>query len=102
MFSGSSFLQENIEQGNEGDFSSELKLYDKTMVISHQPLPSRNDDFEEEFQLPAVVSGIRNCVSLECETDKNLKIVVKAQVPDMEKTRNNLKGKSNLSEIIEI
>lgn len=61
------------------------------IITSHQP--PKIDDFEEEFQLSSVVSGIRSCVSLESETDKNLKIVVKAQVPDMEKTRHNLKGK---------
>lgn len=60
------------------------------LVSSHQQ--QKSDDFEEEFQLSAVVSGIRNCVSLESETDKNLKVVVKTNVPDMEKTRSNLKG----------
>lgn len=52
----------------------------------------RSDDLEDEFQLNVVVTGIRNCVTLESETDKNFKIVVKTNVPDMEKTRNNLKG----------
>jgi CID domain len=62
---------------------------------SHSPVApqqTRTEDFEEEFQLTGVVSNIRNCVSLESETDKNLKIVVKTNVPDMEKTRTNLKG----------
>ena len=61
------------------------------VVSSHQP--QKSEELEEEFQLSVVVSGIRNCVSLESETDKNLKVVVKTSVPDMEKTRSNLKGK---------
>jgi CID domain len=62
---------------------------------SHSPVApqqTRTEEFEEEFQLSGVVSNIRNCVALESETDKNLKIVIKTNVPDMEKTRNNLKG----------
>lgn len=62
---------------------------------SHSPIAQpqpRIDEFEEEFQLTGVVLGIRNCVSLESETDKNLKIVVKTNVPEMQKTRSNLKG----------
>lgn len=54
-------------------------------------------DEEDEFQLSMVVSSIRNCVSLESETDKNLKIVVKTHVPDLEKTRSNLKGLLNFN-----
>lgn len=62
-------------------------------IVPHQQaLTQRIDDFEEEFQLSTVVSSIKNCVSLESETDKNLKVVVKTHVPDMEKTRSNLKG----------
>jgi hypothetical protein len=67
----------------------------------HQTQQSRNDDMEDEFQLSAVVSSIRNCVSLEEETDKNLKIVVKTHVPDMEKTRSNLKGEKTLKSVCE-
>lgn len=69
-----------------------------TTVRSMSPINSSHqhhhkaDDIEEEFQLSAVVSSIRSCVSLESETDKNLKIVVKTNVPDIEKTRSNLKG----------
>jgi len=58
------------------------------IIAQHQ----RVEEFEEEFQLSSVVSSVRNCVSLESETDKTLKIVVKTNVPDMEKTRSNLKG----------
>lgn len=61
-----------------------------TPVAVHPQL--RVDDVEDEFQLSAVVTSIRSCVSLESETDKNLKIVIKTNVPDMEKTRSNLKG----------
>lgn len=65
----------------------------QTPSLSTSPLiAQRSDDPEDDFQLSGVVMGIRNCVSLESETDKNLKIVVKTQVPDMEKTLNNLKG----------
>jgi CID domain len=70
--------------------ASSVRSLSPIVVVNQQ----RNDDFEEEFQLSAVVTGIRNCVSLESETDKNLKIVMKAQVPDIEKTRNNLKGEN--------
>lgn len=61
------------------------------LVSKHQ----RSDELEDEFQLSMVVSSIRNCVSLESETDKNLKVVVKTHVPDLEKTRSNLKGLRN-------
>lgn len=64
------------------------------VATHHQPL--RSDDAEDEFQLAVVVGNIRNCVALESETDKNLKVVVKTHVPDMEKTRSNLKGLCNL------
>lgn len=60
------------------------------IIAQHQ----RVEEYEEEFQLSTVVSSVRNCVSLESETDKTLKIVVKTNVPDMEKTRSNLKGLS--------
>lgn len=66
------------------------------VVTHHQPL--KTDDIEDEFQLGVVVGNIRNCVSLESETDKNLKIVVKTNVPDMEKTRSNLKGLQTFAE----
>lgn len=56
------------------------------------PITTRSDDDEEEFQLPSVITNIRNCVSLEAETDKNLKLVVKTTIPDVEKIRSNLKG----------
>lgn len=62
------------------------------LVSKHQ----RSDELEDEFQLTMVVSSIRDCVSLESETDKNLKVVVKTHVPDLEKTRSNLKGLHNL------
>jgi hypothetical protein len=52
----------------------------------------RSDEDEDEFQLSNVVTSIRNCVTLEEETDKNLKLVVKANLPDIEKIQNNLKG----------
>lgn len=52
----------------------------------------RSDDDEDEFQLSAVVSSIRNCVSLESETDKNLKLVVKSSIPDIDKIQSNIKG----------
>lgn len=54
----------------------------------------RSDDNEdnEEFQLLSMVSSIKNCVSLESETDKHLKLVVKTTIPDIEKVRNNFKG----------
>lgn len=76
----------------------------KALTISITPISSvrslspinQANDFEEEFQLSTVVIGIRNCVLLESETDKSLKIVVKTHVPDMEKTRSNLKGSENL------
>lgn len=57
------------------------------------PIAARSDDDEDEFQLSSVVSSIRNCVSLESETDKNLKLVVKSSIPDIEKIQNNIKGK---------
>lgn len=66
-------------------------------IVPHQTQPPKIDDFEDEFQLSAVVSSIKNCVALESETDKNLKVVVKTHVPDMEKTRSNLKGLRNHS-----
>ena len=53
----------------------------------------RSDDNEDEFQLQSLISNIKSCVSLEIETDKNLKHVIKASVPDIEKVRNSLKGK---------
>lgn len=56
------------------------------------PITARSDDDEDEFQLPNVVNNIRNCVTLEAETDKNLKLVVKTNIPDVEKIRSNLKG----------
>lgn len=62
-----------------------------TPVASHHQT-LRSDEVEEEFQLSLVVNSIRSCVALESETDKNLKVVVKTVVPDMEKTRSNLKG----------
>lgn len=71
--------------------SSIASVRSTTPVAAHPQ--HRADEFEEEFQLSAVVSGIRSCVSLESETDKNLKIVVKTNAPDMEKTRSVLKGK---------
>lgn len=64
-----------------------------TPVVSHHSQP-KSEEIEEEFQLSTVVGSIRSCVSLESETDKNLKIVVKTSVPEMEKTRSNLKGRS--------
>lgn len=57
---------------------------------------ARSDDDEDEFQLMSVVSSIRCCVSLESETDKNLKLVVKSNIPDIEKVQNNLKGKKQI------
>ena len=76
----------------------------KALTVSITPIASvrsispinQPNELEEEFQLSTVVIGIRNCVLLENETDKNLKIVVKTHVPDMEKTRSNLKGKVNV------
>lgn len=56
---------------------------------------ARSDDDEDEFQLTGVVTCIRNCVSLESETDKNLKLVVKSSIPEIEKIQNNLKGETN-------
>jgi hypothetical protein len=41
----------------------------------------------------SVINGIRNVVELEDETNKHLTVVVKTPVPDLEKIRNNLKGK---------
>lgn len=63
-----------------------------TPVAAHPKIQSRIEDADEEFQLSTVVSSVRNCVSLEGETDANLKIVVKTPVPDLEKVRVNLKG----------
>lgn len=60
------------------------------------PITARSDDDEEEFQLPNVVTNIRNCVKLEAETDKSLKLVVKANIPDVDKIRSNLKGLSTI------
>jgi hypothetical protein len=57
------------------------------------PITARSDDDEDEFQLSNVVTNIRNCVKLETETDKNLKLVVKANIPEVEKIKSNLKGK---------
>lgn len=54
--------------------------------------PNRSDDYEDEFQLQSLISNIRSCVSLESETDKSLKSVVKAGVPDIEQVRSSLKG----------
>lgn len=56
------------------------------------PIAPRSDEDEDEFQLTTVVSNIRSCVALESETDKNLKLVVKSNIPDIEKIQNNLKG----------
>lgn len=61
---------------------------------------ARSDDDEDEFQLTGVVTSIRNCVSLESETDKNLKLVVKSTIPEIEKIQNNLKGKISAMTII--
>lgn len=58
------------------------------LATQHQ----RSDDFDEEFQLTSVVANIRSVVSLESETDKNLKVVVKTSIPDIETVKNNLKG----------
>lgn len=69
---------------------SSIPTVRSTPIVVHQQ--PKSDELEEEFQLSAVVSSIRNCISLESETDKNLKVVVKTVVPDMEKTRSNLKG----------
>lgn len=63
-----------------------------TPVAAHPKIQSRVEDVDEEFQLSTVVLSVRNCVSLESETDSNLKIVVKTPVPDLEKVRVNLKG----------
>lgn len=57
------------------------------------------EDFDEEFQLSTVITNIRNCVTLESDTDKNLKIVVKTTVPDMEKTKANLKDRSHVEQV---
>lgn len=70
--------------------SSKTAVFTKSLAAPLQQ--QRAEDFEDEFQLPAVVTSIRNCVALESETDKHLKVVVKTLVPDMEKTRSNLKG----------
>lgn len=59
---------------------------------SKQNLNTNLEDFDEDFQVSSVVSGIRGCVDLENETNKHLTVVVKTFVPDVEKIRNNLKG----------
>ncbi|CAG9797269.1 unnamed protein product [Chironomus riparius] len=59
----------------------------------------RSDDNEDEFQLQSLISNIKSCVSLETETDKNLKHVIKASVPDIEKVRNSLKDRTQVEEV---
>jgi len=54
---------------------------------------TRSEEFDDEFQLLTVVSNIKNCVALENETDKNLKIVkTQTQTPDIERTKAQFKG----------
>lgn len=81
-----------INSGKKVSTSAAVSKRSTTPVAAHPKIQSRTDDADEEFQLMTVVSGIRNCVSLESETDANLKIVVKTPVPDLEKVRVNLKG----------
>lgn len=81
------------QPSSQGSSSNLLTNFNSHSSTGSSPITARSDDDEEEFLLPNVVSNIRNCVTLEAETDKNLKLVVKANIPDMEKIRSNLKGK---------
>lgn len=84
--------------------NKQLTSQSSTSLLSHSqssagssPITARSDDDEDEFQLSSVVGNIRNCVALEAETDKNLKVVVKANIPEIEKIKSNLKGEHDLN-----
>lgn len=84
--------------------NKQLTSQSSTSLLSHSqssagssPITARSDDDEDEFQLSSVVGNIRNCVALEAETDKNLKVVVKANIPEIEKIKSNLKGEHGLN-----
>lgn len=85
----------NSKQPASQNLPSALQLHSQSQSSAgSSPIAARSDDDEEEFQLPSVISSIRSCVALEAETDKNLKLVVKANIPDVDKIRSNLKGTS--------
>ena len=46
-----------------------------------------------------MVKSIRECVNLEKSTDKNLKIVVKLAIPDLEKIKIAIKDRSQVEDV---
>ncbi len=83
----------NSKQSSSQNTSISLpNIQSHSSSAGSSPIVERSDEDEEEFQLSNVISNIRSCVTLEAETDKNLKLVVKANSPDIEKIRSNLKG----------
>ena len=46
-----------------------------------------------------MVKSIRECVNLEKSTDKNLKVVVKLAIPDIEKIKVSIKDRSQIEDV---
>jgi hypothetical protein len=69
--------------------SEKSEKSDKSDVTKELVAPIENSD---EFQPTVLSSHVRSCVKLESETDKSLKTVVKATIPDIEEMRSSMKG----------
>jgi hypothetical protein len=74
---------------------------EKPAPVKEKPEPVKETvvivaDNSDDFQPTILSAYVRSCVKLESETDKSLKMVVKAIIPDIEEIRGSMKGERKI------